>query len=822
MAKVKVLSHTLAWLMLASIALSGCSDSGTGANNQEKPPETTEHIPSDTDINILTSVFPSPKEQNPYSAENMNKTLRNFILANNAEAKDIPKLEANFLYVRFLPYGKQGVYELKTYDTSLVLLKHPMDYNEIRKPVVYVDKTLPDSIIPYFASVPVGYEFGSTPYEILQELFLTQPLEEDDGDDQEDSRFVKAKKSNKANKEIAAYLKSQGLAPYQLEMIAFPNSERLNAEIESSSGRILAKNIPVDMDNIVSWNLPFVKTWRPDGTLKFMGDSSTKYKEQFLVGVRVTAGYSYYWRSSTTDSYGYFRSPEKWTFSVDYEANFDSDQFLLEDGHSWYGEDLEIEKNNKKSAWNETFTGNDAKWCVIWTAAWNYWYGNNYGLKRPRQNEWWNQSLDIWVYYKNDEDYDEDIGDSYGEYKCRLFTERIAVKAYSRSHIQIYGSTIHEIAHSSHYWNVNAVLGINIATYALLPKILKETYARGIQRYLSIKHYGNWSEAFYDSEYTGIFEDLEDTDSTFARTNKYCDKVSGITAPMAEKAVFNSLYWEHFFWDNFKDNLMEYYPSGTTNENGKKVSYTKADMDNLFDYWKNGTSGSCPVLSSSSAMLSSSSTTPSSSSVIASDGPGPDFKDSRDDYVYKTTKIGSQIWLAENLNYNAPGSRCYDDDPANCEIYGRLYDWSKSMALPDSCNNSSCASQIKNPHQGICPAGWHIPTHTDWDKLISFAVGYVGDGMISKELRAKSSLWMASFGISNSDDFGFSALPSGMYNDVGYVSLHSHCYFWGTTEVPGRYGDDPNIVMSKTNQTSTGGGETSRKTWSLSIRCIKD
>ena len=80
------------------------------------------------------------------------------------------------MYVRFLPYGKQGVHELKTYDSSLALFKHPMDYNEIRKPVVYVDKTLP-------------------------ELFLTQPLEEDDEDNQKDSRFIKAKKSNKANKE---------------------------------------------------------------------------------------------------------------------------------------------------------------------------------------------------------------------------------------------------------------------------------------------------------------------------------------------------------------------------------------------------------------------------------------------------------------------------------------------------------------------------------------------------------------------------------------------------------------------------------------------
>ena len=78
---------------------------------------------------------------------------------------------------------------------------------------------------------------------------------------------------------------------------------------------------------------------------------------------------------------------------------------MLEDGHSSYGEDLEIENNNKKKDWNEKFTGNKAKWCIVWTAAYQYWYGNNFGLKRPRQNEWYNWSLDIEVYYKNKKDY---------------------------------------------------------------------------------------------------------------------------------------------------------------------------------------------------------------------------------------------------------------------------------------------------------------------------------------------------------------------------------------------------------------------------------
>ncbi|MCL1966608.1 MAG: hypothetical protein FWF67_01855 [Fibromonadales bacterium] len=139
-------------------------------------------------------------------------------------------------------------------------------------------------------------------------------------------------------------------------------------------------------------------------------------------------------------------------------------------------------------------------------------------------------------------------------------------------------------------------------------------------------------------------------------------------------------------------------------------------------------------------------------------GGGSNANGSCDISDYRIVQICNQWWTAENLNYDVPGSVCYDNNPANCTKYGRLYDWATAMALPDSCffaGQVSCTDQVQPKHRGICPAGWHIPSDADWFALQNCAGG---DEIASTKLSARSG-WDG--GLNGTDTYGFAALPGG-------------------------------------------------------------
>jgi len=193
--------------------------------------------------------------------------------------------------------------------------------------------------------------------------------------------------------------------------------------------------------------------------------------------------------------------------------------------------------------------------------------------------------------------------------------------------------------------------------------------------------------------------------------------------------------------------------------------------------------------------------------------------------VYNTIRIGSQVWMAENLKttkylngdligtttpatldisnvttYPTPKYQwAYDGNESNVATYGRLYTW---HAATDSRN--------------ICPTGWHLPTDAEWTALTTF----VGSNPGNQLKEAGSSHWGSSnTGANNSS--GFTALPGGDRYDDGtfhFIGYDGDGYWWSSTEYSTSNAWGRNVYC--------GAGVVSRyggyKTYGFSVRCIKD
>jgi uncharacterized protein (TIGR02145 family) len=158
------------------------------------------------------------------------------------------------------------------------------------------------------------------------------------------------------------------------------------------------------------------------------------------------------------------------------------------------------------------------------------------------------------------------------------------------------------------------------------------------------------------------------------------------------------------------------------------------------------------------------------------------FTDSRDKKTYKTIKIGSQTWMAENLNYNAKDSKCYDNKEENCKKYGRLYEWATAMVCTYN-ENGNCKEAVKEKHTGICPAGWHLPTDTEWGNL-GFAIKEpysIPNNVIDRQDFRRAGKYLKSkSGWDGEDNYGFSALPGG-FADVSkgkFDKAGSYGHWW--------------------------------------------
>jgi len=178
------------------------------------------------------------------------------------------------------------------------------------------------------------------------------------------------------------------------------------------------------------------------------------------------------------------------------------------------------------------------------------------------------------------------------------------------------------------------------------------------------------------------------------------------------------------------------------------------------------------------------------------------FIDSRDGNEYNWVQIGDQVWMAENLAYlpsvnmvadgseDAAGSYYYvygydgtnvADAKAtdNYATYGVLYNWTAAM--------DGEASSTTNPSgiQGVCPAGWHLPSDAEWTELTDYLGG---TSVAGGKLKETGTTHWASPNTGATNETGFTALPGGYrYFHGTFDDFGNYGYWWSATETYTNY-----------------------------------
>ena len=192
--------------------------------------------------------------------------------------------------------------------------------------------------------------------------------------------------------------------------------------------------------------------------------------------------------------------------------------------------------------------------------------------------------------------------------------------------------------------------------------------------------------------------------------------------------------------------------------------------------------------------------------------------DPRDKQLYRVVNIGSQIWMAENLNYEVDSSFCYYDDTKdqdsveNCKKYGRHYTWAAAVGKSEVDCGYGNACGLSGTVRGVCPEGWHLPDTTEWNALFDAVGGIETAGKMLKSTEG----WKKNG--NGSDTYFFSALPAGVRDDYGNFGVEGNgALFWSSTE-----DDSYNAYYYFLNNSDDALLVGNYKGYGCSVRCLKD
>ena len=211
------------------------------------------------------------------------------------------------------------------------------------------------------------------------------------------------------------------------------------------------------------------------------------------------------------------------------------------------------------------------------------------------------------------------------------------------------------------------------------------------------------------------------------------------------------------------------------------------------------------------------------------------FKDLRDGQIYRTVSIGSQTWMAENLNYRYTQGTAEQDSSSfvceneidGCEKFGRYYLWSAAMDSAGvfsedglGCGNGVLCSPAEKV-RGICPQGWHLPDTLEWKALIDAVGGPYEAGRILKSTEG----WKED--CNGTDDYRFSVWPTLSYytnkssgHFDSYIGMYAN--MWSSTEIDSVKVFTTGFRFDNEVVRLAGAKSEKYKEFALPIRCVMD
>jgi hypothetical protein len=465
------------------------------------------------------------KLENPYSVKNMRRALDSvkakMTISKTAKSTSDFDIETSHLYVKIEPKNATEEALVKK-DTSQNFFDYPLDYDFSEEVLKEIGTNNPDIIGSYYVAVPKDYVFPEgIKTEVLEELYIPE----------QDPYFDNATETGKVSKNTISN-KEDLLGNLLIEAFKLTHNEAQLGLQSTGTGKS-------------SWWI-FGKKWRPSGRIT-MFDNSLGIPVP-VEGAQVLIRQWFTVDSGITDVNGDFS-----TGTVRGEARYilQWERQHYDIRNDTFGQAETRGPSKKNESWIFNITNpKDIHFAMVHRAAHHYYYKDIKGLRRPPFDGEMPTRMKIAAIDKTDKGF-------YGDFSFWRGIGGVLpnIRIYQRDCKEYYGTTIHELAHSSHWkmawW-----------TFQTVDERVAESWARGVQWELTRMVYTDYTNAYFES-YTGVVEDMIDNNYSIG------DNVTGYTIRQIE----NSLMYQKN-WNDWKNKIKNDYENPTEN-----------NLDQLFNYW---------------------------------------------------------------------------------------------------------------------------------------------------------------------------------------------------------------------------------------------